>query len=257
MLNMKKTIPQLMLFVLLCPGVFFTQTQDVAFASGEPGNTTQQRPLRGLTVDAAGKAMGEDTVAAGLKHALAIAVERSVELRGAEGGFGANAGFRIEPPAQLCRRVMRSDDADAQLHYQRLQQRINYVAEQASVAAEPLLQQAVEELEMPYAIEILRAEGCGATDYLESRKKAQLQEEFPHVVRSEMAEAALYYDLCALLESFVPDQKSGKQLYNELHTLITTQALEGLFVSLRHEEHAMRSNPSARPTPEIKRVFSR
>ncbi|MGM0416973.1 MAG: DUF4197 family protein, partial [Thermodesulfobacteriota bacterium] len=136
----------------------------------------QVRLLRGITVDSAGVAMDEATVASGLKEALHVAVDNAVALRGARGGFAACAGFRIAPARELCSMVGNSSPERAHEELQRLEEGMNRVAEMASTAAGPLLHEAVARLRIPYAIEVLRGDSDAATAYLHRHKFANIEE---------------------------------------------------------------------------------
>lgn len=217
----------------------------------------QTRPLRGVTVDGAGKAMDENTVAAGLKSALHVAVDNTVALRGSQGGFGASAGFRITPAAELCALVANSSSKQAQTQLLRLEERMNRVAELASAAAAPLLHLAVVQLQIPYAIEILRGDDSAATTYLRTHKFTQIEKEFSTLVRSKMAQAGLYHNVSALLRTLKHHNGFEDSTYDDIHTYLTAEALDGIFATLKHEEHAIRTLPAARTTAQIKRVFSR
>jgi len=217
----------------------------------------QTRPLRGVTVDGAGKPMDENTVAAGLKNALNVAVDNAVALRGSEGGFGASPGFRITPAAELCALVANSSSKQAQTQLLHLEERMNRVAELASAGAAPLLHQAVAQVQIPYAIEVLRGDETAATTYLRTHKFASIKKDFSTLVRRTMAQAGLYRNVSALLRTLKHRSGVEDSIYDDIHTYLTAEALEGIFATLKHEEHAMRTLPAARTTAQIKRVFSR
>jgi len=217
----------------------------------------QTRPLRGMTVDGTGKGMDENTVAAGLKETLHVAVDNTLALRGAQGGFAARAGFRIVPAPELCAQVANSDSARAHTQLLRLEERMNSVAERASAAAAPLLHNAVAQLQIPYAIEVLRGDDAATTTYLHTHKFAYIEKEFSTLVRRKMAQAGLYHNVCALLHTLKSSPGVKKSTYNDIHTYITAAALDGIFATLRHEEQAIRTLPAARTTAQMKRIFSR
>jgi hypothetical protein len=250
-----KNLPCRMLLGVLL--IFLSVSFTAITCNAAEDTLKQTRPMRGVTVDGAGKAMDENTVAAGLKEALHVAVDNTVTLRGAQGGFGARAGFRIVPAPDLCALVANSDSEQAHAQLLRLEERMNRVAEIASAAAAPLLHQAVSQLQIPYAIEVLRGDDAAATIYLHTHKFVQIEKEFSTLVRGKMAQAGLYHNVCALLRTLKHSTGVEDSMYNDIHTYITAEALDGIFATLRHEEHAIRTVPAARTTAQIKRVFSR
>lgn len=249
-----KRIPCRMLSVILLilvsvsvPAMTWAAAEDTLFST---------RPLRGVTVDAEGRPMDEKTVAAGLKDALHVAVENTVALRGARGGFGSRAGFHIAPAPDLCKMVASSASEPTQTQLLHLEERMNRIAEHASAASAPLLHEAVAQLKIPYAIEVLRGDNAAATNYLYTHKFAQIKKGFARLVRTKMDQAALYENVSRLLES-LKHTGEARHMYDDIHAYVTGETLDGIFATLRHEEHVLRNNPAARPTTQTKRIFSR
>jgi hypothetical protein len=223
-------------------------------ASDAPMHT---RPLRGVTVDDGGRGMSEKTVAAGLKKALHVAVDRTVAQRGSRDGFGACPGYRIAPASELCARVAAMDDESACKQLAHLEQRMNRVAELTVAEAAPLLHGAVAGLEIPYAIQVLRDDDAAATTFLQKLKGTQIEEGFSTLVRSKMAEAGIYNPVSNLLRTLNHTYDAEKSMYDRLHAYISAEALDAVFATLKHEEYAIRTDPEARTNELLARVFSR
>ncbi|MGC9518591.1 MAG: DUF4197 family protein [Desulfuromonadaceae bacterium] len=217
----------------------------------------QTRPLRGVTVDGEGRGMSEERVAAGLKEALHVAVDRTVAQRGSRDGFGACPGYRIAPASELCARVTAMDDESARKQLAHLEQRMNRVAELTVATAAPLLHEVVARLEIPYAIEVLREDDVAATTFLQRFKGSQIEERFSTLVRSKMAEAGIYNDVSNLLRILEHTADAEKSMYDKLHAHISAEALAAVFATLKHEEYVIRTEPEARTSELLAQVFSR
>jgi hypothetical protein len=236
--------------LLLALGLFGA---DRAMASDA---SMQERPLRGMTVDAAGRGMDEEFVATGLKDALHLGIDHVVTLRGSRGGFDACPDSRLESPPQLRAQVISSGKEDARMQLAHLERRMNRVAELSVAAAAPLLHEAVTELKIAYPIEVLRAGSAAATEFLKTHKGAPIEKGFSNLVRSKMAEAGIYTNVSSMLRTLEYNSEAGKSLYDELHAYISAEALARVYATLKHEEYLIRTEPQARINEQLARVFS-
>ncbi len=242
-----KKFASIVSFALLC-WVFPIVTQ--AYADKIPN-----RSLAGLTVDADGVAMDEGTVAAGLKEALCLAIDQTIRECGNEGGFSSNAKLNIVFPPEIRSLAAGSCNVQVWNKLKLLEKQMNTAAEMTSFAAAPIFYAAVQQLDIPFGIEVLRGEHNAVTAYLRDHAYAALKLEISSLVRRKMAEVGLYQDFCYFLRVLKLESKGKYISYNDVHAHITQRTLEGLFATLEYYENIMRVAPEELPTPTLRRLF--
>ncbi|MDD2558514.1 MAG: DUF4197 family protein [Desulfuromonadaceae bacterium] len=243
-----KKFASIVLFALLC-WVFPIVTQAYA-------NKVPNRSLTGLTVDADGVAMDEGTVAAGLKEALCLAIDQSLRKCGNEGGFSSNAKLSIVFPLGISSIASGSCNVQVWDNLKLLEKQMNTVAEMASSAAAPTFYAAVQQLDFPFGIEVLRGDNNAATTYVRDRAYAVIKLEISSLVRRKMVEAGLYQDFCNFVQVFKLESKSNHISYNDVHAHITERTMEGLFATLEYYENIMSVAPEELPTATLRRLFA-
>ena len=133
---------------------------------------------------------------------------------------------------------------------------MNRAAERAAGAAKPIFIDAITEMTIVDGMTILRGSNDEATTYLRTKTWSPLFEAFQPVVKSALdaveatrywADAINTYNSLPFVEKVNPD----------LPSYVTDRALHGLFVKLADEEMQIRTNPAARVTDLLKRVFGR
>ncbi len=192
----------------------------------------------------------------GLKAALELGAQKAVELASARDGFWGNGAIRIPLPGSVrsageaLRRFGMGQVVD------RFEESMNRAAETATARAKPILLEAVRGLTMEDALAILRGGDTAATDLLRARTEDGLAREFRPVVARAMEETEVtrYHD--QLLAQ-------GRSLFaalgqepEELDEYVTRKTLDGLFALIAEEEKKIRTDPVARTTDLLRRVFA-
>lgn len=209
--------------------------------------------LGGIAGDKGG-ALGTAEIAAGLREALQVGSGRVIDRVGAVGGFFADNAIRIPLPGVLqdvrdvMAKVGMSGMADD------LHERMNHAAEVASGKARPLFVDAIKAMTMKDAMEIYEGPKDAATRYFQRQMTPGLKTEMRPVVDGALAETGAvrsYDNMMGRYRDipFVPDVKAD--LVN--HTV--DGGLKGVFHYLAKEEASIRSNPAARTTDLLRRVF--
>lgn len=200
--------------------------------------------------------MDPETAGAGLREALPVGIGRAVDFLGRPGGLLNSERFRIPLPSpfaeadQALRMVGLGQTADD------LEARMNRGAERAVRVAKDLFVEAVRRLTFEDALAILQGPEDVVTRHLERTTGAGLQRRMRPIVERELQDAGAL----ALWEQLVGQAKSVPSLGSPEKGLVdhvTERASHALFAVLAEEEKRIRTNPAARTTELLQRVFGR
>jgi len=131
---------------------------------------------------------------------------------------------------------------------------MNKAAERAAPEAKSIFWDAIKKMKIDDAKTILNGREDEATLYFKDKTSARLQEIFEPIVKESMGEVGVtrtYQDLNAKVEK-IPFADS---LNLDLDKYVTEAALNGLFQMIAEEEKKIRSDPAARVTDLLKKVF--
>jgi len=196
----------------------------------------------------------EATVVAGLKEALRVGTERTVDQVSIVGGYLERPEIRIPLPdtvqdlAGTLRRVGLGAKADE------LETAMNHAAEKAATEAIDVFGAAITGMTIEDAWSILRGQDTAATDYFRQKTSAELQRRYRPIVESKLRTVGGYQeyeDLVARLEALPLVDPPDLDLVG----YVTDEALDGLFTVLADEERRIRDDPLARTTDLLRRVF--
>ena len=132
---------------------------------------------------------------------------------------------------------------------------MNRAAERAAPEAKSIFWDAITRMSFDDAGKILNGRDNEATLYFEDKTSDRLQEVFKPIVQDAMGEVGVtqsFQDLNAKAESM----PFGKSLSFDLDQYVTDGALKGLFKMLAEEEKQIRTQPAARVTDLLKKVFA-
>jgi hypothetical protein len=198
----------------------------------------------------------EQDVGNGLKEALVKGIVTGTDRASQLDGFFANERIRIALPEDVrrvestLRRLGLGGEVD------RVLLTINRGAEAAAKEARPLFVDAIRQLTVQDAWEILNGGEDAATRYLQGKTAEKLTGLFaPHIEEAlEQVGATRYYgDLVSAYNNF---PTTSRKLDPDLQGYVTEQAISGLFVLIAEEEKAIRENPAERTTALLRRVFA-
>jgi hypothetical protein len=132
---------------------------------------------------------------------------------------------------------------------------MNRAAERAAPEAKSIFRDAITQMSFEDASKILNGRDNEATLYFEDKTSGRLQELFKPIVKDSMGEVGVtrsFQDLNAKAES-IP---FGKSLSFDLDQYVTDGALKGLFKMLAEQERQIRTDPAARVTDLLQKVFA-
>lgn len=198
--------------------------------------------------------LDDGTVIAGLKEALRVGTRNAVAATARPDGFLANPRIHIPVPEQLdtMARGLRAVGLGGQVD--ELEVAMNRAAEAASAEAFDVFAAAVSQMTFADARGILEGGETAATQYFERTTRADLRQRFEPIVVEGMRSvglARLYDQLLARWRAIPLAPDPGL----DLRAYVTERGLDGLFTMLADEERRIRTDPAARTTELLRRVF--
>jgi hypothetical protein len=198
--------------------------------------------------------LDEQTVAAGLREALRVATDRTVISTSKLDGFLGNALIRIVMPEQfeVAAKTLRAVGFGKQVD--ELEIGMNRAAERAAGEATEVFLNAITQMTLEDAFSILNGGDNAVTNYFRSRTEESLHERFKPIVTEKMSEIGLYKVYNGLTDYYnkLPLVTTPAL---DLDEYVTQHALNGLFAVLGQEEKRIRTDPLARTTDLLRRVF--
>ena len=194
-------------------------------------------------------------ISAGLKQALSQGIQDRVSNLASENGFFNNDLVRIMLPDELktldntLRNVGLGNLADQGLKM------LNRAAEDAVAEATPVFMNAIRELTITDARNILMGDQVAATNYLKSQTQEELYQRFQPIIENSFAKVGAAdvwsnviqrYNQIPLTQNVNPD----------LTDYVTQEALKGVFVMLEIEERQIRDRVGMRKTDLMRKVFA-
>jgi hypothetical protein len=200
------------------------------------------------------KSLGEDEIGEGLKEALNVGINIGADRASVIDGYFKNPKIKIPFPPEFqkveasLRKIGLGDQVD------KFVLALNRGAENASQQAKPIFINAVKQLSIKDAINILKGEKDAATQFLRRTTSLQLMQAFePLMVKSlDDTQATKYYNDIANVYNKIP---FTSKISPDLKGYATQKAIDGMFVLIAEEEAKIRENPLARSTDLLKRVF--
>ncbi len=209
----------------------------------------------GITSSTA-SSLTDGEIASGLKEALQVGSDLVINQLGATDGFNADPNIHIPLPNSLQKVQSTLDKVGMSGMLDDLETRLNRAAEIATPKAKELFINAIQAMTLDDARNILAGENDAATRYFQSKMTPDLVKEFTPIVNDSLAEAGAiksYDNAIGQYKKFplVPDVKS------DLSSYVVEKGMDGIFHYLAIEEAKIRTDPVARTTDLLKKVFSK
>lgn len=198
-----------------------------------------------------------DTTIAGLKEALSIATNNAILSVSNVDEYFKNEAIKILLP----KNIQNIANILSKIGYQKKVDEfilsMNRAAEKAAPMAKDIFINAIREMTIQDALKILNGGDTAATDYFRSKTFDKLYESFKPVISKSMNEIGTtkaYKDMIDKYIFAIPF--SGFESF-DLDHYVTTKALDGLFYMIALEEKKIRTDPAARVTELLRKVFGR
>jgi hypothetical protein len=221
---------------------------------------TKKLPSKGKVEKVLGKSssgsstMTEQLAANGLKEALSQGTNIASSNLGQVDGFLANAAVKIlfPPEARKIESTLRSLGMGSVCD--QVITSVNRAAEAAVVEAKPIFVEAIKQMTITDAINILTGNKDAATQYLQRTSGQALMAKFEPIIQSNLQKtnATKYWTDAVNAYNAVP---FVQKLNPNLSQYVTQKASDGIFLMVAAEEAKIRENPSQRVGSILQDVF--
>ncbi|SEL41504.1 DUF4197 domain-containing protein [Nitrosovibrio tenuis] len=199
-------------------------------------------------------ALSSEDVSGGLKQALTQSASAAVDKLGIANGFSDNPKVKIPLPGTLQKAegVMRT--LGMSKYADNLILAMNRAAETAAAEAKPLLLDAVNNMSLEDAKNIVTGGNDAATQYFRNTTSEALTEKFLPIVKNATDQAGVlkkYNEFAGKGAKFglVAEKDANIENY------VTRKTLDGLYLMMAEEERAIRSNPMGQTKGLLQSVF--
>jgi hypothetical protein len=203
-----------------------------------------------------GVALGKDDIANGLKEALNAGVQKGTQQLSATDGFFKNAAVKIlmPPEAVKAEKTLRDMGLGKQVDDAILS--MNRAAEDAAKSAAPVFVNAIKQMSIQDAANILKGNDTAATGYLHAKTSDQLTVAFKPIIQQSLGktDATKYWNTVFSTYNKIP---FVKKVNTDLDAYVTERALTGIFYQVAQEEKNIRKNPVSQTTDLLKKVFGK
>jgi len=207
-------------------------------------------------------------IVAGLKEALIVGTDKSVDILGVTNGYYKDEMVKIllPPEANVIVNNLNKIPGGNQL-VEDVLLRINRAAEDAAKEAKPIFVNSIKSMTITDAVTILRGDDNAATNYLRKTTYNQLFDLYRPKIKVSVDKKLVgnistgeSWDLLTGKWNTVANSTIGqiagfKPVNISLDDYLTRKALDGLFLKIGQEEKRIRENPAARVNDLLKRVF--
>lgn len=218
----------------------------------------QAQNLKGLLNKAKSAVTGEsdDDVGAGLKAALNAGVGEAVDFLSKEDGYYKSV-YKILLPEEVLQVTAKLRNVPGFGNVEEdLLEKMNRAAEDAATKAKPIFVNAIKQMTIRDAMDLLMGKQDAATRYLERTTFDELYSAFrPVIIESlDKVNAREYWHGAVTAYNKIPFVKKTNP---ELDDYVTRKALDGLFGMIEKKEADIRANPAARTSEILQRVFAK
>ena len=197
-----------------------------------------------------------ETTISGLKEALSIGTANAVSYVSKTDGYFNNAAIKILMPEK----IQTVADMLSQVGYKKQVDNfvgsMNLAAEKAAPQAESIFLDAVQQMSFDDAKGILDGGDTAATEYLQEKTSGKIYDAFKPLITQSLNDVGgtAYYN--EMMKTFTALPFAQAQTL-DLNHYVSNKALAGLFFMIGEEEKKIRSDPGARVTDLLQKVFSK
>lgn len=195
--------------------------------------------------------------ATGIKEALNQGTSKAVSALNITDGFFKSELYKIllPPDAQKIENTLRTLGLGSLVDKAILS--VNRGAEDAVGFAKPIFVNAIKEMTITDALNIVRGGDTSATHYFRVKTAQKLHSAFLPVIKRSLdkVEATKYYGDIVNRYNSLPT--TFNKIEPDLPSYVTQKATDALFKMIAKEEKNIRENPVARTTEILRKVFGR
>jgi len=192
-------------------------------------------------------------IVSGLREALTVGTQNGTSKLSSVDGFFKDAAIKILLPeeAKKVESTLRSVGMGSLVDKAILS--MNRAAEDAAKGAGTIFVNAIKQMTITDAVNILKGGDFAATNYFKAKTTQSLVQSMKPVIDKALANvnATKYWsDVTSMYNTF-----SKTQVNTDLSAYVTQKAMDGIFYQVGLEEQQIRKDPVARTTEILKKVF--
>ena len=203
--------------------------------------------------------LSEGDATEGLKEALRVGTDTSITKGSALDGYFANQAIKIllPPEAQTIVTVINQVPGVGPALVDEVVLKLNRAAEDAAPEAKDILFNAILNITITDAINIVNGENDAATQFLKANTQTEIAVLFhPHIETSlETVGAQTAWETLTTNYNAVAPILGQPQVNTDLADYTTNKALDGLFHLVAEEEALIREDPLHRVSEILQQVF--
>ena len=197
----------------------------------------------------------EQEAAQGIREALDQGVGRGINLLNKQDGFFGNQAYKLlmPPDAQKIETTLRDLGMGGMVDRAILQ--INRAAEDAVGFARPIFVDAIRDMSIMDALNIVKGSRDAATQYFRQKTTEKLIAAFSPVIKQSLDkfQATKYYS--DVVNTYNRFPTTLNKINPDLPSYVVGRSVDALFDQIAKEEANIRSNAGARSTEILKKVF--
>ena len=238
----------LLIISLLLPGYIFSQSWKDLKKAAKKVNAELNNPSKKVDL------FNENDAANALKETLSKGVEKGVGALSIKDGFFNNQAVKIPFPPEASTIFDKLKKMDFQKELNKVVLSINRAAEDAIISAKPIFINAIKNMTIKDAINIVKGSETAGTNYLYDNTNAELVEAFKPNIKSSLNRVNATKQWKNIMSTYnkIP---FVKKINPDLELYVTQKTIEGLFHILSEEEIEIRKNPQKRTSDILKKVF--
>ncbi|MBC7390157.1 MAG: DUF4197 domain-containing protein [Opitutaceae bacterium] len=198
--------------------------------------------------------LSESEIANGLRQALSVGAKNAATQLSNVDGFNGNNLIRIPFPPEVSQVSTKLRELGFGAKIDEFETTLNRAAEKAATDAAPIFVNAITQMSITDAKNILTGNNSAATSYLQSKTSDALMTTFSPTIKNALG-SSLATSKWTEITSIYNRIPFITPVETDLVKYTTTKALAGLFVVVAQEENKIRENPTARVTDVLQKVF--
>lgn len=218
---------------------------------------SQLKAMVPKTSDVTETSLSETQVGKAIREALSVGIDKAVAAASQKGGYLDNEAIKIKFPDKFSMIENGLRKAGMGEKIDEFEVSVNSAAEKAAPQAKEILLDALMDMSIDDAKNLLSGGDTAATDYFRKSSSDRLYEAFQPYIQNAMEEYRVTQAYNQVIESYskIPLAKKPNLVSADKYAI--DKALDGLFHLVAEQEKKIRTDPSARATELLKTVFGK
>jgi hypothetical protein len=202
--------------------------------------------------------LSQTEASGGIKEAMALGVKRAITQLGREDGFNKDPLVRILVPKQMRKIADAARQLGAGKKVDEFELSMNRAAEKAIPAAADIFADAVRQMTVQDAVNIVRGEQDAGTQFFRRVTEEKLRAKFMPIVADATAKTGVtkrYKEMSGKNSGITKLLGGGESI--DLDRYVTDKSMDGLYHYVAEQEKDIRKNPLKQTSNLLRKVFGR